>query len=257
MWLGVSHVACVGVGLGRGEAWTIVGGVRAGLVLMVCEVALVMLCGAWGSGVGALDWGWAGFGVVGVEGGAGFGIAGVGSSDLGDGQRLGGLSDLGGVHGHGVVSGWVVGAAWLTGFGVLGSDLGDGHGLSVLGDRLNVALGVGGHLGRGGPGVMVGGVDFVHGADLEASMGQHAHIDGGSCALLTNVLGSHASSVGQSEPGPCSCVGCPRPDAGWGWGRGWGWGPTSASGTTWLGVISVQDCGGLHQGVGLVGDVTC
>ena len=59
------------VGLGTGEAWTVVGALRAGLVLCACEVGQVLLFGAYGSGAGVLSWSWLGLGLDGVSGGWG------------------------------------------------------------------------------------------------------------------------------------------------------------------------------------------
>ena len=53
------------VGLGTGEAWTVVGALRAGLVLCACEVGQVLLFGAYGSGAGVLSWSWLGLGSFG------------------------------------------------------------------------------------------------------------------------------------------------------------------------------------------------
>lgn len=46
VWLGVSHGAALLVGLATQETWTIVGALRAGLVLCACEIGQGVLCGA-------------------------------------------------------------------------------------------------------------------------------------------------------------------------------------------------------------------
>ena len=57
----MGHVASIVVGLGAvggvgsghsGGVWGVLGGVRAGLVAVICEVGLVLVWGQWGGGAG-------------------------------------------------------------------------------------------------------------------------------------------------------------------------------------------------------------
>jgi hypothetical protein len=104
----------VGVGLGRQEAWTIVGGVRAALVLAVCEVGLVLVMAVWGSGAAGLDWAWVGLGqgVVSawVDGcGLGAGVVGALAGGVGSVSVSGLVGSVSGMAGGAdlVVSGYV------------------------------------------------------------------------------------------------------------------------------------------------------
>lgn len=60
VWLGIAHLAALLVGYGTGEAWTMVGGLRAGLVLCACEIGQVLLWGSLGCGSSVLGWSWLG-----------------------------------------------------------------------------------------------------------------------------------------------------------------------------------------------------
>ena len=40
VWLGIAHMAALLFGCGTGEAWTLVGGLRAGLVFCACDIFL-------------------------------------------------------------------------------------------------------------------------------------------------------------------------------------------------------------------------
>ncbi len=43
LWLGVSHLACVGVGFALRSPWSIYGSLRAALVLCACDIGQVLL----------------------------------------------------------------------------------------------------------------------------------------------------------------------------------------------------------------------
>jgi hypothetical protein len=245
--------------------------------------------------------------LFGLVGSSGFDISGLGSGNQvapcwGGGLGLGMGGPGYGVQGDGVI---VFGqAGWVRGCEVGG--LGDavrgscGAGLvdAVLGSGAWLGGGVGGvgHAGLGGGGAHLtadlaqglgsldgGGVLFdvdgdvtllgldAHLAALHldglGDLGIIAHIDAGPGATWAQLADNHAVFEGQPQPVPCSCAGCPRPDAGWGWGGGWargearGGGRAGADGWAHHGMLNsggLSRCGSSVLGevfTGVLGDV--
>jgi len=67
MVVGLGAVGGVGGGV-TGGVWGVLGAVRSGLVVMVCEVACIYVWGLWGGGAGAVYWSWLGLSCIGIDG---------------------------------------------------------------------------------------------------------------------------------------------------------------------------------------------